>query len=143
MRNYQTLTIIGAVLTILIALGVYMSMGVLDVFHGSFSNFTHQYSSRDQIQQYERDRANMEATAAQMGGRVAMATVLSIGAIIMVFALSRPTRFLGVALIIIGLIILIVIGWFGILGFALLLAAGIVAMRYKNRTWESAVRDVV
>ena len=52
---------------------------------------------------------------------------------VLVFVIKDRFKALGIVLIVIGIIILIVTSGFGIVGFGMFIATGIVALRYKPK----------
>jgi predicted branched-subunit amino acid permease len=59
------------------------------------------------------------------------AIALYIIGIVVPFVIRDRTKIVGIALLAISFITLVLIGLFGVISFALLLAAGIVALRYR------------
>jgi hypothetical protein len=127
LRNYQTLTLIGSILGILIAFGVMATIGVLDITMTSFENFTS--DTPDQLQQQKQERSSDMQYIYSSGS---IAVVLYIIALIIAFVIKERTKIVGIVLLVIAVATLILIGFFGVIGFALLLTAGIVALRYKK-----------
>jgi predicted membrane metal-binding protein len=58
----------------------------------------------------------------------------SIAAMVLAFVIKDRFKPLGIILIVLGVIVVIATGWFGIVGFAMFVVAGIVAIRYKSIT---------
>lgn len=65
-------------------------------------------------------------------GAAALSFVLFIAVLVVAFAVKH-TKIVGIISIIISVITLIAMGGFGIVGFALLLAGGIVSLAYKDK----------
>ena len=126
MRNYQTLTLIGSILGIVIAFAVIAFMGVLDIGLTSLGNLT--TSTQEELQVERVDRAADLQYIYTTGG---VAIVLYIVALVIAFVIKQKTKIIGIVLLLIAVATLILIGLFGVIGFALLLTAGIVALRYK------------
>jgi hypothetical protein len=59
------------------------------------------------------------------------AIVLYIGALVVAFVIKHKTKIIGIVLLAVAVVTLILIGLFGVIGFALLLTGGIVALRYR------------
>ena len=131
MRNYQTLTLIGGILTILIVLSVGLIMGVLVGVHEAFGNFTTQYGSQGTVNQYYKDRASMNNGLIFVSAAIPVAVIVSIAAITLVFVIKDKLNVLGIILIVLGVITVISVSAFGILGLALFVAAGVIALRAK------------
>jgi len=55
----------------------------------------------------------------------------SVAAMVLVFVIKDKIKPLGIILIVLGVIVVIATGGFGIVGFAMFVVAGIVALRYK------------
>lgn len=127
MRNYQTLTLIGSILGILIVFAVIAFMGVLDIGITSFENLTK--STQEELQVEREGRA---ADFQYISATGAAAIVLYIVAIIIAFVIKQKTKIIGITLLVVSVATLILIGYFGVIGFALLLTGGIVALRYKT-----------
>ena len=124
MRTYQTLTLIGTILGIIISFGVYATVGVLDVTLNVFENMTGEESRTA-------PSTKRQADIQYMSSALGISILLSIVAIVIVFAVKQRTKIVGIILIIISVAILISIGLFGVIPFALLLPAGIAALRFK------------
>lgn len=60
----------------------------------------------------------------------------SIAAMVLVFVIKDKFRPLGIILIVLGVIVVIATGGFGLVGFAMFIVAGIVALRYKPKPME-------
>lgn len=127
MRNYQILTLIGSILGMLIAFGAIATVGVLDITITSFENFTDSSEQETEIDRQER-MADMQ----YIYGTGAGAIILYIVALVIAFVIKEKTKIVGIILIILSVVTLILIGGFGVIGFALLLTAGIVALRYRK-----------
>src|SRR4249920_1675790 len=125
MRNYQTLTLIGSILGILIAFGVYATVGVLDITLNLFENMTGKESETAPSIKREADKQYISTA-------IGISIPLLIIALVLAFVIKEKTKIVGIGLIIISIAVLIAIGGFGVIPFALLLPAGIVALRYKH-----------
>lgn len=117
---------------ILIAFAVIALVGVLDIGITSFENLT----DRTQ-EELEIERAGRASEIEYISATGGTAMVLYIIAIITAFVLKQKTKIIGVTLVVISVATLILIGYFGVIGFALLLTGGIVALRYKIPTAQS------
>lgn len=124
MRSYQILTLIGTILGILIAFSVFV---LLSVFDAGLTSVEKHYGDTETYPQSER-----KSDLTYIGSSAGLSIFLMIIAIILVFVLPNQTKIVGVYLIIVSAVILIAIGLYGILPFALFLPAGIVALRYKQ-----------
>lgn len=122
MRNYQILSVIGGVLSIIIVFSVYITLGVLESFSNAFGG----------------DSTFAEDLVAQ----ITLSIFLYIGVIIIPFVVKN-TKLLGYMLIILAISTVILVSAYGILGFALLIAGGIAAIRYKSKTVPSSSLDIL
>jgi hypothetical protein len=125
MRTYQTLTLIGAILGMLVIFGAYATTGVLNVTMNVLENMTRDES--DNASSMKR-QADMQYVSAAAGVTI----VLYIAALVLAFTIKQRTKIVGISLILIAIITVIATSLFGVIGFALLLPAGIVAFRYKQ-----------
>ena len=125
MRTYQTLTLIGSILGIIISFGVYATAGVLDVTLNVLENMTNQESQ-------SAPSIKRQADIQYISGAVGISILLFIIALVIAFAVKQRTKIVGIILIIISVATLVSIGLFGVIPFALLLPAGIVALRFKT-----------
>lgn len=111
MKSYQTLAVIGGVIGVLVVFAVFVTLGVLSTVAQSLGG---QKPEQGQVQ-------------AQIGISIALYIV----AIIIPFALKK-TKIIGVIMLGLAVATLIASGWFGIIGFGLLIASGIAALRHRN-----------
>lgn len=111
------LSVIGGILGILIASITFLFLASLSAFLKGFSG-------------------NAPPDAESIFGQMLLAIILYVVAIVLPFVMKN-TRMLGWLLIGISVVTLISISFFGIVGFALLLPAGIIAIRWKNRSTET------
>lgn len=122
LRNYQTLSVIGGVLGITIVFFVYMVLGAIESISNSFGG----------------DLVISDDLSFQIG----ISILLYIVAIIVPFVIKN-TKVLGYLLIILSFTTFVSAGYFGILGFALFIAAGIAAIRYKQNPSTSSAFDLL
>jgi hypothetical protein len=130
-RNYQTLTVIGGIITILIVLAVALLFSVGNIVHESFGNFTKQYGSQSSVNQYQQGRQMFSSGLNYMSVAIPVGVFGSVAAMVLVFVIKDKFKPLGIILIVLGVIVLIATGGFGIVGFAMFVVAGIVTLRYK------------
>jgi hypothetical protein len=131
MRNYQTLTVIGGVITILVALATWAIFASTDIFHGAFNEFESKYATQQQLQKYNEGRQMFANGLAYMQVAIPTAIFVNIFAMIGVFVFKDKVKVVGSLLIVIGIISIITIGAFGIVSLGIFITAGIVALRYK------------
>lgn len=110
MRSYQIIILIGSILGLLIIIGVSTTMGMIS------SMF---------------DLDNEEQNT-YIYGLAALGFILYIVNLIIAFTVKN-SKAVGIISIISSVVVLIANGLFGLVGFALLLAGGIVAIAYKNK----------
>lgn len=120
MRNYQILAVVGGILGLLIVFIVFVVLGSLAVFLEGMGGQT---PGKDQI-------------FTQIG----VSIILYIIAIIIPFVIKKA-KIVGYALLGLAVSTLISAGYFGVIGFAILVAGGISAIRWKPKqiTSKSAI----
>ena len=123
MRSYQTLSVVAGVLGLLIVFIVYAIMGTLAIFVESFGG-------------------GELAAKEQVFFQVGVSAFLYIIAIIIPFVIKQP-KIVGYTLLVLAISTLISAGAFGIIGFALLLPAGIIAIRWKERIKSNSAIDLL
>lgn len=133
MRNYQTLSLVGAILTLVIGLGAYGAMGSLVNLHSSFSDWMQKYSDTQTLQKYNADKARLTSDTQLVTSLMTAGTVLMIGTIVVTFAIKEQTKPVGIFLIVVSVGTLITFGLFGIIGFGLFLVGGITALRFEKK----------
>ena len=73
----------------------------------------------------------MASCAAYLSAAIPIAVFASIASIVLVFVIKQKLKALGIILIILGVIIVIATSAYGIVGFVLLVVAGVLALRAK------------
>ena len=116
MRIYQILSLISGILGITIAFAFYFLM---KIFYATLNSFGSGI--------YGEELINI---------LTGVSIILYTFAIIIPFVIKK-TKFVGICLVVLSFATLISAGGFGILGFALLLSAGIIAIKWK----EEPLRD--
>lgn len=136
METYQTLSLIGCILGILLTIGLFITMGILTGTSDVFFNASQTLDQSSTPEQLQREREQREAEQAQfdpfMAG-LAFGFILYIVTLVMTFVIRTRTKILGIIFIVLGVIAVAITNGWGIIPFALLLPAGIVALRYKSR----------
>lgn len=125
MRTYQTLSLIGNIFGILLSIGLFLLMGTL---MGTSQYFLEM--SNPSEQELRESEARVEEVSPFVGG-LAFAFILYIIMLVLTFVIANKTKALGIVLIVIGFIAMLITNFWGIIPFALLLPAGVVALRYK------------
>jgi len=113
MRSYQTLSVVAGILGLIIVFIVYAIMGTLAIFLESFSG--------DELEGKER-----------VFTQIGVSVFLYIVVIIIPFVIKQP-KIVGYILFGLAVATIISAGAFGIIGFAILIAAGIAAVRWKEK----------
>lgn len=111
MRSYQIIILIGTILGILIVIGSSMFLGMVS------------YMANDM---------SLEEQNVYFYGKIGIAFILYIIILIIAFAIKN-SKAVGIVSIIFSVIILFATNAWGLVGSALLLAGGIVALVYKNK----------
>ncbi|MGE5633890.1 MAG: hypothetical protein ACM3VV_01535 [Deltaproteobacteria bacterium] len=111
MRSYQIIILIGTILGILIVIGSSMFLGMVS------------YMANDM---------SLEEQNVYFYGKIGIAFILYIIILIIAFAVKN-SKAVGIVSIIFSVIILFATNAWGLVGSALLLAGGIVALVYKNK----------
>lgn len=118
MKSYQTLAVIGGILGLIIIFSAYALLGVATILSTSFGGETPE-------------------GVEQANTQIAISIILYIIAIIIPFVIKQ-TKPLGWILIGLSIATLISAGFFGVIGFALLIAGGISAIRQKEKPIDNA-----
>lgn len=122
MRSYQTIILIGSILGILITIGTAFIMSSLTTFVGD-------------------SNPNSQEQANTVYLHVGSGLLIYIIILIIAFAVNN-SKAVGIITIISSFLVFLATGAFGILGFALLLAGGIVALAHKrNNSSEEKTID--
>lgn len=112
MKSYQTLAVAGGALGILVAFAILLIVTVLGGLNDAFGG------------------APLEGKE-YFDASMIVSIILYIIAIVLPFTI-KSTRIVSGVLLGIGVITLVLISLYGVIGFALLIAAGIAALRYKK-----------
>jgi hypothetical protein len=131
MRPYQTLSLIGCIIGIFLMMGLYGLMGIGTVFNNVALNMTKTLGNSSQLALQQQRHDATEASWKPFIGGVAFSLLLYIAAIPITFII-RKTKAVWIVLIIIGVIAIASTNGWGIIPFALILPAGIVAIRTKQ-----------
>ena len=139
MKTYQTLSLIGCILGILLMLFLSGIAGLGTISNDISLNLSKSYMSSSQLAQKEKAHVATEQMFSSFGAGTAFSLILFIAAIPITF-IVRNMKAVGIILIIFGIIsIAITRGW-GIIPFALLLPAGIVALREKKQVDNGVIK---
>lgn len=128
MESYQVLSLIGCIFGILLTIGLYLLVGFLMGTSDVFFNM-----SRPTEQERTMHEESRSSVTPFMGGTV-FAFFLYIAMLAITLAVKGKTKIVGVILIVPGVICTVITNFWGIIPFALLLPAGIVALRHRPRT---------
>ena len=116
--------------------------------HGCFRYWSHftrksDYQYSEELQVEREDRAADIQYIYSTGGA---AIVLYIIALVIAFVIKQKTKIIGIVLLVVAVATLLLIGYFGVIGFALLLTGGIVALKVQashnaiKNTWIQRLR---
>jgi len=126
METHQTLSLIGNILGILLTIGLFLVMGTLIGTSDVLLNMSH--PSPSEIQTQESKKAEVQPFIAGL----AFAFIFYIVMLVLTFVIRNKTKALGIILILMGFIAMAITNFWGVIPFALLLPAGIVALRHKS-----------
>jgi ABC-type polysaccharide transport system permease subunit len=104
MRNYQTLTVIGGIITILIVLAVGFLFSVGNIMNESFGNYTKQYGSQSTINQYNQTKQTFASGLTYFSAAIPVGVFGSVAAMVLVFVIKDRFKPLGIILIVLGVI---------------------------------------
>jgi hypothetical protein len=137
LKTYQTLALIGGILGILGTIALSLTLSLFSIGVGSLVNMTSHFpttSSQEAQQQAQNQQnyLNTKAGSDRLVTGLAFAFLFYIVCIVITFVIKN-TKILGTILITLGVIAVPITNGWGIISFALLLPAGIVAIRYKEK----------
>ena len=127
MRTYQTLSLIGCIIGIFLVVGLMLLLGGVKSVSDTLLNMSRPTES---------ERQEHIATYAWVSPAIAglfFAFLIYIIILVVTFAVKRRTKAVGITILLLGILTMAVTNLWGIIPFALLLPAGIVALRYKPR----------
>jgi len=126
MENYQILSLIGCIFGILLTIGLVLTIGVLTSISDNFFNM-----SRPTEQERTMHEASKSKNSPFLTG-TAFAFFLYIVMLIITFVVKTRIKAVGIILLVLGGISVAITNGWGIIPFALLLPAGILALRHKQ-----------
>ncbi|HYZ58892.1 MAG TPA: DUF4064 domain-containing protein [Nitrososphaeraceae archaeon] len=135
MKTYQTLSLIGNIFGILITIGLFMT--------GTFLvNFTENLSESEFLTPQDRqEQAQIQQSASIALGGFALAFIIYIVLLIITFVVKeKHEKALGIVFLIVGFLGVIATNGWGIIPYALLIPAGILAIREAKRHKEETTR---
>ena len=112
MKSYQTLAVVGGVLGVLVVFAVFLTVGVLGAVVESLGG-----------EKLEQDQLQVQ---------IAVSIALYTAAIIIPFGTEENENNLVGFMLALAVATLISSGWFGIIGFGLLIASGIVVLKVQK-----------
>jgi len=127
MENYQILSLIGCIFGILLTLGLAITVGFVTSVSDNLFN-----ASRPTEQERTIHEAAKSKTSPFLAG-TAFAFFLYIAMLIITFVVRTRTKAVGIILLVLGVICVVITNLWGIIPFALLLPAAILALRNKPR----------
>jgi hypothetical protein len=136
MRNYQTLTLIGTVIGILTTIEYWITIAGLQAFVTSFDESMRESEfytpDPETVRQYEENKNSM----AYVNAAAPTSIVILVVVLIITMVIKTQTKILGIVLIVVAVAELILTSAIGIIPLALLLPAGILALRWKPPGYE-------
>ena len=126
MENYQILSLIGCIFGILLTIGLVLTIGVLTSISENVFNM-----SRPTEQERTMHEASKSKNSPFLTG-TAFAFFLYIVMLIITFVVKTRVKAVGIILLVLGGISVAITNGWGIIPFALLLPAGILALRHKQ-----------
>ena len=127
MRTYQTLSLIGCILGVLLTIGLALVVGGLMSVSDTFMNMSR--PTENELQQHTESQ---KGASIFVGGAM-ISFFIYIIILVITFAVKRKTKAVGITILVLGILTMLATNFWGIIPFALLLQAGIVALRYKPR----------
>ena len=131
MRTYQTLSLIGCIIGILLSIGLALVVGGLMTASNVMLNM-----SRPTESERQEHEINQTGLSLFVGGAF-LAFFIYIAILVVTFVVRTKTKAAGVIILVLGVIGMAITNLWGIIPFALLLPAGIVALKYNPQTKES------
>jgi uncharacterized membrane protein len=126
MRTYQTLSLIGCIIGILLTIGLAILVGGLM----SVSNTLLNMSRPTESERQEQEAKQVTGSTFVVGSFFAFFIYIVI--LVITFVVKTRTKAVGIMILILGAIGMAITNLWGIIPFALLLPAGIVALKYKH-----------
>jgi hypothetical protein len=126
MENYQILSLIGCIFGILLTIGLVLTVGVLTSVSDNFFNMSRPTEQERTLHEADKSKISPFLTG------TAIAFFLYIFMLIITFVVKSKLKVVGIILIVFGIICVAITNGWGIIPFALLLPAGIVALRHKS-----------
>ena len=127
MRTYQTLSLIGCIMGILLTIG--LALVVRGLMSASNVLLNMSRPTENELQQ----QTESQKGSSLFIGSALIAFFIFIIILVIIFAVKKKTKAVGIIILILGVITMAVTNLWGIIPFALLLPACIVTLRYKLR----------
>jgi len=127
METYQTLSLIGCILGILLSIG----LGIVIGFLNSASNVFFNMSRPTETERIEHESSSKTLSLA-VGG-LFFAFFIYVAILAITFVVKTKTKIVGIIILVLGILAMATTNLWGIIPFALLLPAGIVALRHKPK----------
>jgi len=141
-RTYQTLSLIGCIIGIFISLGLIGLGGLLLGTGDVLLNVSESIDPNNpETQQARREQQRVVAETAPFVAGLGLSLFMYIGLIPITFAVKNKTKVVGIILLVIGVITTAITNLWGIIPFALLLPAGILALRFKKQKLREATEE--
>jgi hypothetical protein len=132
MRTYQTLSLIGCIIGLFLMLFLFGIAGLGTIFNNTSLNLTQKYGNITELVIQQQKHSEDETLFSSFASGTAFSLILFIIAITITFVV-RNVKIVGIILIILGMITVAITRGWGIIPFAFLLPAGIVALREKKQ----------
>jgi len=130
MKTYQTLSLIGCIIGIFLMLGLTAIAGI-GTFSGDMAlNMSKLGGNATQIANQQKANNYYNASFSSFAAGTTLSFFLFLALIPIIFVVKKA-KVVGIVAILLGLIIVAITNLWGIVPFALLLPAGILAIRYK------------
>jgi hypothetical protein len=142
MRTYQTLSLIGCIIDIFLTLGLIGLGGLLLGTGDVLLNVSESIDPNNpETQQARREFSQTVTETAPFVAGLFLSFIMYIGLIPITFAVKDKTKAVGIILLVIGVITTAITNGWGIISFALLLPAGILALRYKKKKQQQPQQE--
>lgn len=131
MKTYQTLSLIGCIIGIFLMLGLLAFVGTGIMFNDMVLNMTKTTGTTSEQTTQQKSHDVNEATFKPLSAGLVIGLFLFLVLIPITF-IVKNTKAVGIVVIVLGVIAMAATNVFAVIPFALLLPAGILAIRYKH-----------
>ena len=142
MRTYQTLSLIGCILGILLTLGLIGTVGFLGGTADVLLNFSESIDpTNPETIQARQEAERQRASTNQFIAGSFLAFFIYIALLPITFVAKTKTKAVGIIFLVIGFIAMLITNGWGVIPYALLLPAGILAIRFKKGKLREATEE--